>query len=476
MIKSPDLNPFQALLLRVGHANKFQYQIYAVFALKWLIAGLFLMSLNFLFLTEEFTCTEEEAPKDFCKEWVCQHREEFWKLHLKNPPRSLAYEFEWYVCGREWVVSLTQSMMYLGSFTGYVTLPFIADNFGRKRSEMISWLIAVFGIVTLSTSMSMAQAGIGLFFCGMGINTAINLHYTFLKEFVIGHTKEIMIITLQIMFSLGVLLTALLAMYVPNWRIACVAFFAIPIVLLLYGYVYIEETPEFSLSKGYNVLLESMNRIATTNERPLLTMEDIEEELKNYTAPEESRLGVWSLFRYKSLRLTTYCCGFVHMAVEFIYDGTLFNLNRVGLSVYTNQMVVAAAEMVASLYCNFVVPRLKRKSYTIICLSLVGVLLLLTAFIGTLKEGNYAIAELGVMIAMRFVLSSLWGFYFVYLTELYPCEITTISIGYMNAVGALAATASPYIKLAAKSWSMVIMAGMSFVAAGHVACLRETKG
>jgi len=72
---------------------------------------------------------------------------------------------------------------------------------------------------------------------------------------------------------------------------------------------------------------------------------------------------------------------------------------------------------------------------------------------------------------MRFVLSSLWGFYFVYLTELYPCEITSISIGYMNAVGALAATASPYIKLVAKSWSMVIMAGMSFLAAGHVACL-----
>lgn len=205
-----------------------------------------------------------------------------------------------------------------------------------------------------------------------------------------------------------------------------------------------------------------------------MTMEDLEEELKDYIPPGDSKLGVWSLFKFPSLRLTTYCCGFVHMAVEFVYDGTLFNLNRLGLSLYANQMIVAVAEMLASLYCNFVVPRLRRRSYTIVCLSLVGVLLLLTALVGVI--GDYPVTELVVMIAMRFVLSSLWGFYFVYLTELYPCEITSISIGYMNAVGALAATASPYVKLVAKGWSMVIMAGMSFLAAGHVACLRETKG
>jgi hypothetical protein len=73
---------------------------------------------------------------------------------------------------------------------------------------------------------------------------------------------------------------------------------------------------------------------------------------------------------------------------------------------------------------------------------------------------------------MRFVLSSLWGFYFVYLSELYPSEITSISYGYMSAVGSLAASASPYIKLATKDSSMIVMAGMAFIAAGHVGCLR----
>lgn len=255
MIKPHNLNPFHALILKVGAANRFQYQIYTVFALKWLMAGLLLMSLNFLFLTRYFTCPEPYYHNDECQKWVCKLPEQQWKHYLKDPPESLVYEFEWYVCHKEWIISLTQSMMYLGSFVGYAILPFFSDNFGRKRSEMLSWLIAVAGVIILSSSLSMVQVGIGLFFCGMGINTAINLHYTFIKEFVVGHTKEVMIITLQIMFSLGVLLTALIAMLVQNWRVQCATFFALPIILLLYGYTYLEETPGFSLAEGHNVLL-----------------------------------------------------------------------------------------------------------------------------------------------------------------------------------------------------------------------------
>jgi MFS family permease len=170
------------------------------------------------------------------------------------------------------------------------------------------------------------------------------------------------------------------------------------------------------------------------------------------------------------------------MVLEFIYDGTLFSLNRIGLNLYTNQMVIGAAEMLASLYANIVVTRFKRKRYTIINLVLIAVLLAVFILTGgkTDDDGEQtsgmAWLELTVLILMRFTLSSLWGFYFVYLSELYPCEITSISYGYMSAVGAAAASASPYIRLATKDSSMLLMAGLALVAAGHVGCLPETKG
>lgn len=171
------------------------------------------------------------------------------------------------------------------------------------------------------------------------------------------------------------------------------------------------------------------------------------------------------------------------MALEFIYDGTLFSLNRIGLNLYTNQMVIGAAEMIASVYANIIVTRVKRKWYTIV--NLVIVALLLGVFVltggktddsdsGEDDSGNGWL-ELAVLIVMRFALSSLWGFYFVYLSELYPCEITSIAYGYMSAVGAAAASASPYIRLATKDSSMLFMSGMALIAAGHVGCLPETK-
>jgi hypothetical protein len=46
----------------------------------------------------------------------------------------------------------------------------------------------------------------------------------------------------------------------------------------------------------------------------------------------------------------------------------------------------------------------------------------------------------------------------------------------MKAIGVLAGATSPYIKLMSKAGAMLIMASMAFVAAGHVGCLRETKG
>jgi MFS family permease len=80
-------------------------------------------------------------------------------------------------------------MLYLGSFTGYIILSYFADNFGRKQMHLVSWLIAIAGIITLTCSFSIQHVGVGLFLCGMGINTSITLQFTFIKEFVYGNAK-----------------------------------------------------------------------------------------------------------------------------------------------------------------------------------------------------------------------------------------------------------------------------------------------
>jgi hypothetical protein len=82
-----------------------------------------------------------------------------------------------------------------------------------------------------------------------------------------------------------------------------------------------------------------------------------------------------------------------------------------------------------------------------------------------------------VLIALlRFVISSLWGLLFVYVSELYPNEISSLSYGWISIAGTVGASISPYIRLATANMTMFVMAGLSALMAFLVRTLNETKG
>ncbi len=80
-------------------------------------------------------------------------------------------------------------MSYLGSFFGYIIMPYLADNNGRKKVEFFSWMICIIGLVILLCSYNLYMVGIGSFLMGFGANATITLHYSFFKELVLGKTR-----------------------------------------------------------------------------------------------------------------------------------------------------------------------------------------------------------------------------------------------------------------------------------------------
>lgn len=63
--------------------------------------------------------------------------------------------------------------------------------------------------------------------------------------------------------------------------------------------------------------------------------------------------------------------------------------------------------------------------------------------------------------AMRFIISSLWGVLFVFASELFPNEISSLSYGWISIVGTVGASISPYIRLVTADMTMFLMAVMS---------------
>ena len=88
--------------------------------------------------------------------------------------------------------------------------------------------------------------------------------------------RERSIIALQIMFSIGVALIALLSMLIYNWKIIAGFFVLVPCLAVIpFSLWIVEETPTFSLINGKQYLLESFNRIAKINNNEQLIDEDL---------------------------------------------------------------------------------------------------------------------------------------------------------------------------------------------------------
>ena len=85
------------------------------------------------------------------------------------------------LCSNKWIASVLQFFLYFGSFIGEIGMSYIADNYGRKETEKWSWTICIIGLGLLVTSMNLQMICFGTILVGLGVNSATNLHYTFLK-------------------------------------------------------------------------------------------------------------------------------------------------------------------------------------------------------------------------------------------------------------------------------------------------------
>jgi MFS family permease len=119
----------------------------------------------------------------------------------------------------------------------------VADNYGRKKGEYISWGVCIAGQIILLLSFNVFMVGVGSFFMGFGANGAITIHYSFFKELVLGKTRERMIIAIQLAFSIGISIVSLLSYFFDQWKYTLGFFILLPSIFALLIFHRVEETP-----------------------------------------------------------------------------------------------------------------------------------------------------------------------------------------------------------------------------------------
>ena len=59
--------------------------------------------------------------------------------------------------------------------------------------------------------------------------------------------------------------------------------------------------------------------------------------------------------------------------IQFVYDGTILSLDKIGINVYLDQILVGLVEIGAAVFCSYIVIKVKRKRFTHITFALAAI-------------------------------------------------------------------------------------------------------
>jgi hypothetical protein len=78
----------------------------------------------------------------------------------------------------------------------------------------------------------------------------------------------------------------------------------------------------------------------------------------------------------------TIICGIINFIIEFIYDGTILSLGKIGINVFLDQMLVGLVEISAAIFASYIVAKVYRKNY---CRNSFLLITTFTTLLGTLS-------------------------------------------------------------------------------------------
>jgi MFS family permease len=267
-----------------------------------------MLSTAFLFLNPQFDCPGNGVLSDNCYNNVCALSPDQWQNFIAADSdnfKSLANTFDdRFYCDDEIYLNLYSSLPYLGALVGYITISFYADNKGRRKPTIVGWSVSILGIVMTLASPNITLASIGLFFAGVGTESAAKITLMYMVEVFEANLRQKSMVVILACFSVGGMESTLFYYLFEDWWTATLCFIFIPAVLVLILMItFLQESPMFLVREGAATAQKAMNKIGMINTGRFncLTIQDIENVIKNQRVEQFNRTTTpLDLFRFKS--------------------------------------------------------------------------------------------------------------------------------------------------------------------------------
>ncbi|KAJ0175269.1 hypothetical protein K1T71_009410 [Dendrolimus kikuchii] len=388
--------------------------------------------------------------------------------------KSLVKDFN--LACQEWKRALVGTIHNTGMFVAMLFTGAISDRFGRKVAVGFSSLASfLFGFSRSFAPDYLVYVALHFFEAGFGGGLYPSA-YVFIVELVGLKQRVIVSAMCNMTFVIGVVLIALLAWCVDNWRTYVLILYCPAIIVVIYVW-FMNESARWLLSKGRRdeaiTVLKKAAKINNLDPRKL-ELDSLGDPLlkaQNQTEDKKSQLSkaIRSSIIWKRLII----CSFLWMTCSLVYYGMSINSVSLSSNRYVSFMLVTVVEIPAYIVVVIVLDKYGRKKTLISTYLTCACMSMLFAFLPRSDYWSiplYLIGKWSVTLAYSSV--------YIYVSEVFPTNMrqTLISVcSTAGRIGSLIAPVTPLLTQYHKSMPTVIFGGMCLISSCLVLMLPETR-
>eukprot|EP00057_Strongylocentrotus_purpuratus_P005121 XP_003730263.1 PREDICTED: solute carrier family 22 member 15-like [Strongylocentrotus purpuratus] len=399
--------------------------------------------------------------------------------HMKPPCDDYKYgdEFtsiatEWdLVCEKSHKVGLAQSIFMAGVLFGNVHFGSFSDHYGRLRMTLIGLaLLSVLG--TLSAMVwTFEQFLVFRFLVGYGAGGVILSVFVLQTENLSSHHRALSATCCPSTFALGVMLYALMAYFIRDWR-NLLLLSSLPVGAYLLIYFVIPESPRWLISKGRiseaeDILHEIGRKNGMKVTRSMINLSETK------TTPKTDKYGLLDCFKTPVLRMRMIILICSWFTASMVYYGLTMNAGNLGSNVYISFALSGLVELPAYLFGFLVLNRTGRRKAMAASMFVGGVsclsLLLISKEDETRVKIRTALALIGKM-----GISSAFNIVYIYSSELLPTVLRNSGMGICSMAARIGGVVAPQIIPMGDRTTFLIFGGTALACAIFDLGLPET--
>uniref|UniRef100_A0A1I8HEN3 MFS domain-containing protein n=2 Tax=Macrostomum lignano TaxID=282301 RepID=A0A1I8HEN3_9PLAT len=393
-----------------------------------------------------------------------------------------------FVCSRErqfLLTTVSQSYFY-GLLVGSLVTGFISDKFGRRTTLFI--YLAIQGLSNLISGLvsGVVEFWISRFVSGMASTGVFPTAFVIGIEFVGPSMRLHSGFIIEYTFTLGLLVTALLAFLLQNWRwisiaSACISFASLPAAFFL------PESPRWLLALGRHSEAELVIRKAAKVNGVQLPDElklKLSDSDQSSDSPGSSKENCLSVFRYRRLVCLFANVIFQWLVVALVYQGLSLGAGSLPGSIFLTSSLNAVSEGCGYFMAHLLLRWRGRKAPHIFSMCLCGLVLIACIFPTVLGSDGLGGLLLTLALLGKVGVSASFGIIYLWTAEQVPTSMRQIVLGVAalasrvgSALGPLIVNLSDFVETSLGNALPLVLYGVCSLAAGLAASqMPETAG